>query len=277
MRDRHHLVDEAGGRRRLAGDADGPPALGRGAGDGDVTAKAHQRAASEGVGDACRRPVRRQRLGRGAQVEPDTAWDAHGAGAGIQLHVQVPSHRSEGARRRRWPRAHVVEVGVVAERSDGIADRRVDGPAGALGGIERHLERLEEERAHPDGASGTGVHHLQLGVVAEAAAGLIDGLDLGRQQALGRVGGAGVLHDHRRGGPDGPERAGRQRGRAHLRGRHAEDPPDVTAGVVVVVVGVDTVPALPPDVELPPTAVEPDPDDTVAVVPALAPPLFDPA
>jgi len=62
-----------------------------------------------------------------------------------------------------------------------------------------------------------------------------------------------------------------------VRGRHAEDPPDVTAGTVVVVVGVDTVPPLPPDVELPPTAVEPEPDDTVAVVPALAPPVFDPA
>ena len=51
---------------------------------------------------------------------------------------------------------------------------------------------------------------------------------------------------------------------------HADDPPEVTAGVVVVVVG-DELPVLPvvpvvPDDELPDVAVPPEPDE-VTVVP----------
>ena len=57
----------------------------------------------------------------------------------------------------------------------------VDGAARALGRVERDRERLEEQLAHVDGAPGAGVQRLQLRVVAEPAAGEVDGGELGRR------------------------------------------------------------------------------------------------
>ena len=196
----------------------------------------------------------------------------------MQLHVQVAGDRPEGAGRCGRPRLHLLEVRVVAERGDGVADRRVDGTAGAFGRIEGHGEGLEEERAHLNGPSGVGVQHLELGVVAEAAAGEVDGLELVGEDALGGVRGPGLLHHDGGRGADGAERAGRQHGLTGARrARHAEEPPEVTAGVDWLTEGADDelpvlpvlplVPVLPvvPDDEEPPPAmlvlVEPDPDD----------------
>ena len=64
-----------------------------------------------------------------------------------------------------------------------------------------------------------GVHRLQLRVVAEPAAGEVDGHELGREQSFGDVRVAGVLHDDGGGGADGTERAGRQGGLEHVGGR----------------------------------------------------------
>jgi hypothetical protein len=76
------------------------------------------------------------------------------------------------------------------------------------------------------------VHHLELGVLAEAAAGHVERLELSGQRVLGRVGRCGVLHDDGRRGPDGAEGAGGEHGLVDVdRAGHRDDPPDVTVGV----------------------------------------------
>ena len=241
--DGDHLVDLVGRGRRLTGDAHGPPALGGRAGHGDVAAEAHERAAADG---AAMRAAARSAANAFA-VEPRSSRTPRGIRARpvarVELHVLVPGHRPERPGRAGGRDRHLVEVGVVAEGGDGIADGRVDGAAGALGGVERDLERLEEQRADLDGAAGVGVEALQLGVVAEPAAGQVDGVELVGEEALRLVRRCGVLHDDGRGGADGAEGAS---GEGAASAVHVTTcPPEVTVestnwtvdlGAVVVVV-----------------------------------------
>ena len=221
-----------GRRRRLPGDADGP-AAGRGrAGDGDVAAQAHERARTDAPRDAGGGPVGRQRLGGRAEVEADAARDADGAVARVELHVLVARDRPEGAgeaaggpaprRGRRRSRARRWRC-----RPSGRPRRRCARPRRSA-----TRERLEEQGADRHGAAGVGVHHLQLGVGAEPAAGEVDGRRARRPAGARRASACGgVLHDDGRRRADGAERAGGQ-DRLEPGGdrRHRDVPPDVTAG-----------------------------------------------
>ena len=290
MRDRHDLVDQAGRRRRLPGDTDSPAARGGPPGHGDVAAEAHEHSAPDLVGDVGGGPVGRQGLRRRAQVESDATRNPHGASAGVELHVPVARHGAERLRRCGRSCLDLVEVSVVAERRDGIADGRVDRPAGPLGRGEGHVERLEEKLSHLDGTSHVGVQHLELRVLAKAAAGQIEGFEVGCQGALGHI--TPRRGPARRRSPwcRWPEEGagGEQRPADVGRAGHRDDPPDVTVGDDWLTEGaVDDVPVFPvspvlpvspefPDEEWPevaddpPVVAAPEPDDAVEVPVTLA-------
>ncbi|MDR3651289.1 MAG: hypothetical protein P4L20_19555 [Acidimicrobiales bacterium] len=181
---------------------------------------------------------------------------------------------------------HLVEVGVVAEGGDRVPDGRVDRAAGALGRIEGHPECLEEQLAHLDGTAGVGMHHLELRVLAEAAARQVERLELCGKHALGGVRRCRVLHDDGCRGADGPEGAGGEHGLVSVgRAGHRDDPPDVTVGVDWLIEGDDDeLPVLPVFPVLPvlldedeedplPALVETEPDDPEVVAPAPLPVL----
>ncbi len=102
LRDRHHLVDAArpGSTTRGRCRSAHPPA-----GGGPATATSPPRLTRVPVpsrrGDAGGGPVGRQRLGGRAEVETDTARDADGAMARIELHVLVAGHRTQRLRAER--------------------------------------------------------------------------------------------------------------------------------------------------------------------------------
>jgi hypothetical protein len=118
------------------------------------------------------------------------------------------------------------------------------------------------------------VHRLQLGVVAEPAAGDVDGCELGGEQTFGGIAVGGLGHDDSGRGADGPKRTRRQDRLEQVGALHREDvPPDVTVGDEELVVGAekdeddddDDVPVLPVvpvvgDVALPPLEGEDEPD-----------------
>ena len=116
MVDGHDLVDERRRRPRFASDSD-RPAIGRGRPrDRHVTAKAHQCASTDSLCHPGRRTIGGQRLGGGAEVEPDTTRDANGVVSGIELDVCVPDDGPQRTRRSGRSGHHLVQVGVVAER-----------------------------------------------------------------------------------------------------------------------------------------------------------------
>ena len=193
----------AGERDRLAlgrgfaavvvGDADRPAARGGGPGERDVAAEVDERARSGRLvhprahSDRRRAPSRwrpgRSRRPRGCgpcprAVEPDA----------------LPAGGRDDAHARRLPAARDDdrEVGIPAEGAEGAADGRIDVAVRAGRGVERDGERLEQQRAGRERRAGRAVEPRELGVVAEAAAGLVDPAQLvlhdreGRRQRLRR-------------------------------------------------------------------------------------------
>ena len=106
------------------------------AGHRDVAAQAHEDTAPDAAGDAGGGPVGRQSFGGRAEVQADAARNADGAVARVELHVLIADDPPE---RPRWDRRagpHLVQVGVVPECSDGVADRRIHGPSRPFGRLD---------------------------------------------------------------------------------------------------------------------------------------------
>ncbi len=269
------LIDPLGRCRRFACDADGPSTDRWRSSDGDITAEADEDAARDPVRDGRGSPIGGQGLGGCTEVEADAAWDADGQIRPIELHMLIAGHRAQSLGRRRRTRLHLVQVGVVTQRGDGVADSGIDGAAAAFGRVHGNSERVEEEGAHRHRPSGLFVEPLQLRVSSKPAARDIDGVELFRQDLRRGINGHGILHHDRGTGAEGAERALCQDGFEHIgRPRHREVPPDVTAGDEELDVGVceedaededdEGVPVLPvvPELEAAPSDVvaEVDPD-----------------
>ena len=254
--DGHDLVD----LRRRASTTPGrcrsaQPPGGRRAGHRDVAAEAHEHARTDAARRCGPRPGRRPgpwRSSRGRAGHP--AGCGRCARRGSSCTCAIAGDRPERPGRRRGPGPHLVEVGVVAERGDGVADGRVDGARRCARPHRRATrERLEEQRADAHGAPGVRRAALQLRV------GRGSGCRRGRwrrarrrSMPLGRVGRGGVLHHDRRRGADGPEGAGGQRRGVTSGAAVSPRPtmtPDVTVGVVVVleVGAVESCPVFPVD------------------------------
>src|SRR5262249_30184 len=131
-----------------------------------------------------------------------------------------------------------------------------------LGGAKRDADGLDEQRAGQERAAGGAVQRLELGVVAEAAAGQVDRVDLGLN-GVDRLAQRGRVGDDQVGG--GAERPPGRGGRAH------EEPPEVAtdcwlveAGAVAAAEPEEDEDVEPEDAEDPedvdddPLAVEPD-------------------
>ena len=167
--------DGQGGLRVLVvvGHADLPALAGRLPADRDVTAEAHEHAATCEVGRPRRDAVGGQRLGRGAQVQPDAARRTQRPLLGVPLQPS-PTGRRTGGGYGLVIVADLGEVAVVAQRANGATDRRVDGAIGQLGRPERNGHRLGEQRPNLDGGPACGVHAGDLGIGAEATARRVD-------------------------------------------------------------------------------------------------------
>jgi len=157
----------------VVGHADLPALARRLPADRDVTAEAHEHAATCEVGRPRRDAVGGERLGRGAEVQPDAARRTQRALLGVPLQPS-PAGRRTGLCDGLVVVADLGEVAVVAQRANGPADRRVNGAVGQLGRAERNGDRLGEQRPHLDGGPACGVHAGDLRIGAEAAAGRVD-------------------------------------------------------------------------------------------------------
>jgi hypothetical protein len=79
----------------------------------------------------------------------------------VEVEVPEPGDRTQD-QPSGGARLDLFEVTVVAERLDGVADRRVDRPVGSLGHRVGDLESFEEKRGNLDGAARVGVEVRQL-------------------------------------------------------------------------------------------------------------------
>ncbi len=236
------LVDVGGGSRRLVGDPHGPAARERRSGDGDVSAQADEGRTVDLPGDAGGGAVGGEGLGRRAEVESDATGDARRPGPGIEVDVAVPGHRAEDLwHGRAAPRQDLVEVAVVAEGGDGVADRGVDGSGRATCHQAGHMESLVQMGADADGSAGPIVQGGELRVVPKPTAGQVHGVELRGQHELGRIRVPRVGDHHGGGGADGPEGAHAELSRSRFRGcgHDPEVPPDVTVGVDELFVGTE--------------------------------------
>ena len=207
----------------VVGDPDRPAALGRLAGQRDVTAERDERPRAGGGVHARAQPVGRQRLGRRAEVEAGPRRQPHRARRRVEPD-RAPAGRDarRGRRRARPLLEHQGEVAVVAQPDHGGADRRVDVPVGELGGAERRGDRVEQNPAHGDRPPRGPIDGGELRVVAEAAAGPVDLLEALAQHPLALGQGGGVGHDQDRGGAE--------RGKGRERELPHEPPDEVTGG-----------------------------------------------
>src|SRR5581483_6900382 len=105
----------------------------------------------------------------------------------VQLH-QLPARRGPNleAHRRRLTVSDL-EITVVAEANQGIADGRVDDAVGQPRGAQRSLDRGSEQRTYPQCRSAGGIQPAQLRIRPKAAAGQVDRLELGPNSLNGGV------------------------------------------------------------------------------------------
>ena len=90
--------------------------------------------------------------------------------------------------------------------------------------VEGDLHGVEQRLADVDGSPGTGVDPLEIGVVAEAAAPAVDGIDLDGGRGKGAVEPARVDGEHDASGAERHEVVPSRQ----LRRRRAHDPPEAT-------------------------------------------------
>ena len=161
-----------------------------------------------------------QRLGRRPEIQAAPGAQPQQPPLRVQRHA-APSRGRYPAHVVRCVGVHRREVAVIAQGDERRGDGGVDGALGLLRGAQRDAHGLREQPARRRQAPGrvVGAHQLRIG--AEPAAGAVDGVELGRQQALGLAHGGLLDHDDR-GGAD------RLQGRRGVGGAH--DPPEVTGG-----------------------------------------------
>jgi hypothetical protein len=127
----------------------------------------------------------------------DARGDGNGAFDRVQFDPPPARSRLRPVAGGRQVAAHLLEVTVVAEFDEGRPDGRVHDARGPHSHHARHLEGLEEQWGDPDRPSLTHLlHPPELRVVAESAAGLVDGRQLAGQQGEGLVSPVGGGHRH---------------------------------------------------------------------------------
>ncbi len=148
------------------------------------------------------------------------AGRAHGAARPRRARLRHPAAgANDGRRGARRGVARRMNGPVVAGKAQRAADRRIDEPAGDLGrararrAARRAGARSTRPRCPPQRLSGD-----ELGVVAKAAAGEIDRLELAHEQRARGLERALIGDDEHRGRAERRERAG------------AHDPPEVATG-----------------------------------------------
>ena len=218
--DGHALALGVGTGAMVVGHVDDPAARGGGACRRHVATEVDERGGARRHGDAPRGAVGGQRLGRRPEIQAALGAQPQQPPLRVQRHA-APSRGRYPAHVVRCVGVHRREVAVIAQGDERRGDGGVDGALGLLRGAQRDAHGLREQPARRRQAPGrvVGAHQLRIG--AEAAAGAVDGVELGRQQALGLAHGGLVDHDDR-GGAD------RLQGRRGV-GR-AHDPPEVTGG-----------------------------------------------
>ena len=108
--------------------------------------------------------------------------------------------------------------------------------------VDRHLERFEKEGRDHDSSSRVAVERLDLRIGPEAATGQVDGCHLTLQDRSCQIGIGAPWNDNRGGRPDGTDGSLDKCSGFSGRGtRHRDVPPEVTTGVVVVVLGCEVV------------------------------------
>ena len=198
-RDRDRLARRIGSRGVVVGDTDRPSAVGRVAGDGDVTPEARRgrrhRSRNGSRRLRGRRPApSRSRRGRarrppgcGPCPRPRSTLTARQPGSGRRCVV-----RREAVRWRvRRVGCQFGEVAVVAEHTEHAAEGRVDVAVGQPRGAQRDVDRVEQQ--------GAGSHRLARGARSRASARSRRGSDCTRRRR--RRGRARAPRGLRRGAP----------------------------------------------------------------------------
>ena len=201
------------------------PACGGGVpGDRDVSAEADEDAVSRCLGCRASGAVRRQSFRGRAQVELDPGWNPGHAALTIELDPPpAAAWCGRDVDEVAVPQADEREGAIVPGQPERLADGRVDGPVGDSGRGHGGLERAEEVEADDHLLAGSPVQLDELGVVAEAAAGAVDSLELGFQHSPRQLERLGPANGDERGRS---QRAQRRRGRS----RFAQVAPETVAG-----------------------------------------------
>ena len=211
----------------VVGDPHGPASRRGVAGDGDVTAQPDQNPTSSRGRGRPRRPIGGQRLRGCAEIELDARRNADRAVIRVELDGS-PTGDGLKARPEASPvtEQHLRERAVIAGPTDVRPEGRVDEPARALRNRKSDRHREEEQRADLDPLTGEPVQLAQLGVRPEAAAGVVECLQLCLQDfsSLGK-----------RGRVRGRDDGGRPESAKSLRRDH--DPPETATGGAVLCVG----------------------------------------
>ncbi len=218
-----------------------PPA-GAGPAGGDVAAERDEHPGRAGVVRGPGTAVGGQRLGRRAEVQRHTRGQRHPRRVAGHLNLlparpPAPVDGDPAAlaqRRAGRHRDQLVPVAVIAERDEVGGERRVHRAVGGVGGVDGEADSLREQRAHGQRArTGTGrrVQPAQLGVLAKAAGGRVDGIKLALDgRPCGRIGRTVVAQQS--GGAEGVPRLGAagRRGRDGRCVTHHEPPETAGAG-----------------------------------------------
>ena len=146
---------------------------------GDVAAKAEHDARPRRRGRGGGATIGSERFRGCPQVEPDAVRHEHGSGGAVQHDAAPVRTRRPPVGQRRPVGRDFGQIAVVPDTLQRGADGRIDRPASGARGLDRNLERLEQQRADADAPPGGRVERHQLRIVAEARAGGVDRSQLG--------------------------------------------------------------------------------------------------
>ncbi len=124
----------------------GPAALGRRTRDCAVAAQIDDDAGVRLGRDPARGAIGSERLGGGAQIELDPAGDSDARTEAIDVDRAPPGRALDVNSQRAAVGGDAREVAVVAEQAQRAADGGVHDAVGVAGGVERDLERGQEQR-----------------------------------------------------------------------------------------------------------------------------------
>ena len=212
------------------------PRLAAGAGDRDVPTEADDRRPEslllgQGSGDQVRGPG----LGGAAQVERRVPGDAHSAVVQLDVAPVLRAGRLPDLGSRRGLRrvGQQPQVPVVAQLDEPVAEQRVDQPVRPVRRLEGGANGSHQEGVDLHPGAGVPVDPAQVGVLAEAAAGLVD---VAEHESGDGFGGGEVRVVP--GGEEGVGPEGLEAGRGHVRTRRSGPAPaEAGAGAVLAPAG----------------------------------------